>query len=128
MARRKTGKIREEVNEMVIFHGSFCCHLCGANILADGRWLEWLDSKIALLIDRDGVDPRDYGGKSYEEYVHIFHYLYKPLMVVSGSLPRQLSLRSNRRMKASSDAKHVKSCSGPRHLLKNISPINIPNS
>ncbi|KAI0677002.1 hypothetical protein C8Q78DRAFT_960315 [Trametes maxima] len=33
----------------------------------DERWLEWLDSKIALLIDRDGVDPRDYGGKSYEE-------------------------------------------------------------
>ncbi|TFK28692.1 hypothetical protein FA15DRAFT_584107 [Coprinopsis marcescibilis] len=33
----------------------------------DDRWLEWLDSKIALLINRDGVDPRDYGGKSYEE-------------------------------------------------------------
>ncbi|KAJ2918266.1 hypothetical protein MD484_g2187, partial [Candolleomyces efflorescens] len=31
------------------------------------RWLEWLDSKIALLISRDEVDPRDYGGKSYEE-------------------------------------------------------------
>lgn len=35
----------------------------------DERWLEWLDSKVALLIDRSGVDPRDYGGKSYEEYV-----------------------------------------------------------
>ncbi|RDX53607.1 hypothetical protein OH76DRAFT_1398727 [Lentinus brumalis] len=33
----------------------------------DERWLEWLDSKVALLIDRNGVDPRDYGGKSYEE-------------------------------------------------------------
>ncbi|PIL36890.1 transcription factor [Ganoderma sinense ZZ0214-1] len=33
----------------------------------DERWLEWLDSKVALLIDRSGVDPRDYGGKSYEE-------------------------------------------------------------
>ncbi len=33
----------------------------------DGRWLEWLDSKIALLIDRDNVDPREYGGKFYEE-------------------------------------------------------------
>ncbi|KAI0771991.1 hypothetical protein BD413DRAFT_604124 [Trametes elegans] len=30
----------------------------------DERWLEWLDSKIALLIDRDGVDPRDYGGRA----------------------------------------------------------------
>jgi len=33
----------------------------------DERWLEWLDSKIALLINRDGVDPHDYGGKNYEE-------------------------------------------------------------
>jgi len=33
----------------------------------DERWLDWLDSKIALLINRDGVDPRVYGGKSYEE-------------------------------------------------------------
>jgi hypothetical protein len=31
--------------------------------------LEWLDSKIALLINRDGVDPRVYAGKSYDEYV-----------------------------------------------------------
>ena len=37
----------------------------------DDRWLEWLDSKIALLINREGVDPRDYGGKSYEEYVFL---------------------------------------------------------
>jgi hypothetical protein len=33
----------------------------------DERWLDWLDSKIALLINRDGVDPRVYGGKSYDE-------------------------------------------------------------
>lgn len=33
----------------------------------DERWLEWLDSKVALLINRNGVDPRDYAGKSYEE-------------------------------------------------------------
>ena len=33
----------------------------------DDRWLEWLDSKIALLINRNGVDPRDYGGKSGDE-------------------------------------------------------------
>jgi hypothetical protein len=33
----------------------------------DERWLESLDMKIAVLINRDGVDPRDYGGKSYEE-------------------------------------------------------------
>ncbi|THH01872.1 hypothetical protein EW026_g889 [Hermanssonia centrifuga] len=33
----------------------------------DERWLEWLDSKVALLINRNGVDPRDYCGKSYDE-------------------------------------------------------------
>ncbi|KAM6495488.1 hypothetical protein JOM56_008194 [Amanita muscaria] len=33
----------------------------------DERWLEWLDSKAALLINRDGVDPHDYGGKNYDE-------------------------------------------------------------
>ncbi|GAW02170.1 arsenite-resistant protein asr2 [Lentinula edodes] len=31
------------------------------------RWLDWLDQKVALLINRNGVDPRDYGGKSYDE-------------------------------------------------------------
>ena len=35
----------------------------------DERWLEWLDSKLALLINRNGVDPRDYSGKSYDVYV-----------------------------------------------------------
>lgn len=33
----------------------------------DERWLDWLDSKLALLLDRDAVDPHDYGGKSYDE-------------------------------------------------------------
>lgn len=44
----------------------------------DDRWLEWLDSKIALLINRNGVDPRDYGGKSYDEYV-CFHFQLAPV-------------------------------------------------
>lgn len=38
-----------------------------AYLSIDERWLDWLDSKIALLIDRDGVDPRNYGGKHYDE-------------------------------------------------------------
>ncbi|KAG8903976.1 hypothetical protein FRB99_002455 [Tulasnella sp. 403] len=29
----------------------------------DARWTEWLDAKVALLIDRDNVDPIQYGGK-----------------------------------------------------------------
>ncbi|KAL1744623.1 hypothetical protein HDZ31DRAFT_38253 [Schizophyllum fasciatum] len=33
----------------------------------DERWLEWHDSKLALLVSRDEVDPRDYGGKNYDE-------------------------------------------------------------
>ncbi|KAJ7367833.1 hypothetical protein DFH08DRAFT_829518 [Mycena albidolilacea] len=33
----------------------------------DERWVEWLDSKIALLINREGVEPRDYGGKNYDD-------------------------------------------------------------
>ncbi|VDC04076.1 unnamed protein product [Peniophora sp. CBMAI 1063] len=33
----------------------------------DERWIEWLDSKVALLLKRDEVDPREYGGKAYEE-------------------------------------------------------------
>ncbi|KZT35530.1 hypothetical protein SISSUDRAFT_1025265 [Sistotremastrum suecicum HHB10207 ss-3] len=33
----------------------------------DERWIDWLDQKVALLINRDGVDPRDYGGKNYDE-------------------------------------------------------------
>ncbi|KAI5122188.1 hypothetical protein M0805_007085 [Coniferiporia weirii] len=33
----------------------------------DERWLDWLDNRIALLINRDGVDVRDYGGKHYDD-------------------------------------------------------------
>ncbi|KAJ7718497.1 hypothetical protein DFH07DRAFT_860253, partial [Mycena maculata] len=33
----------------------------------DERWVEWLDSKMTLLINRESIDPRDYGGKSYDE-------------------------------------------------------------
>lgn len=44
--------------------------LCLSLILrlrAEDRWVEWLDSKIALLLDRNSVDPRAYGGKAYDE-------------------------------------------------------------
>ncbi|KAH9045722.1 hypothetical protein EDB85DRAFT_1908092 [Lactarius pseudohatsudake] len=34
---------------------------------SEDRWIEWLDSKLALLLDRDSVDPHAYGGKSYDE-------------------------------------------------------------
>ncbi|KDQ07761.1 hypothetical protein BOTBODRAFT_139690 [Botryobasidium botryosum FD-172 SS1] len=41
--------------------------LSGADSSKDERWVDWLDQKIALLIDKNGVDPRDYGGKNYDE-------------------------------------------------------------
>ena len=48
-----------------------CCTCCDKDQdtypVLDERWLDWLDSKIALLINRDGVDPRAYGGKNYDE-------------------------------------------------------------
>ena len=44
-------------------------HCCDIDCHEDDRWPEWLDTKVALLINRDGVDPREYGGKSYDEYV-----------------------------------------------------------
>ncbi|KAF8529256.1 hypothetical protein BU17DRAFT_80457 [Hysterangium stoloniferum] len=34
---------------------------------SDERWTEWIDSKIVLLINRSGVDPLEYGGKSFED-------------------------------------------------------------
>lgn len=34
---------------------------------SEDRWIEWLDYKIALLLERDSVDPHAYGGKSYDE-------------------------------------------------------------
>jgi hypothetical protein len=43
--------------------------------LTDERWLDWFDSKIALLINKDGVDPRNYGGKDYDEYVYLVSVL-----------------------------------------------------
>ena len=38
--------------------------------------MEWLDQKVALLINRSGVDPRDYGGKDPEELV-VFNILFR---------------------------------------------------
>ncbi|KAI0269296.1 hypothetical protein BC834DRAFT_951531 [Gloeopeniophorella convolvens] len=34
---------------------------------SEDRWIDWLDSKLALLLERDAVDPRAYGGKAYDE-------------------------------------------------------------
>ena len=53
---------------MVCQHFFMCCDKNQDTYpVLDERWLDWLDSKIALLINRDGVDPRVYGGKNYDE-------------------------------------------------------------
>ena len=55
------------------------CHFGNAQVLfrhslhTDEKWLDWLDGRIALLIDRSSVDPREYGGKDEEEYVSKQH-------------------------------------------------------
>ena len=58
-------RIRANGRRVVRLH----CSLIAVSLRGstEDRWLEWLDSKIALLLDRDSVDPRAYGGKSYDE-------------------------------------------------------------
>jgi hypothetical protein len=57
-------------------NGKRCVCVCvglydtdNVSLSSDEKWLDWLDSKVALLIDRNGVDPKEYGGKNYDEYV-----------------------------------------------------------
>lgn len=35
--------------------------------IVDDRWAESLDQKIELIINRDGVDAKEFGGKDYDE-------------------------------------------------------------
>ncbi|KAF8583949.1 hypothetical protein K439DRAFT_1347268 [Ramaria rubella] len=46
-------------------NGTLCCY--SNQCVSDERWAEWVDSKIALLINRANVDPVEYGGKNYED-------------------------------------------------------------
>lgn len=41
----------------------------GSPVSSDEAWLEKHEMKIAVLLDRNAVDPLDYGGRSYDEYV-----------------------------------------------------------
>jgi len=46
----------------------FLCSIIWYSInLVDERWLDWLDSKLALLLKKGEVDPREYGGKDDED-------------------------------------------------------------
>ena len=53
-----------------------CLVLSLSILFSDERWLESLDMKIAVLINREGVDPRDYGGKSYDEYKYSYLFYF----------------------------------------------------
>lgn len=44
--------------------------------VVDERWAEWLDSKVALLINRPNIDVVEYGGKNYDEYVPSYCVTY----------------------------------------------------
>lgn len=73
--------------------------------------MEWLDSKIALLINRDGVDPRDYGGKSYEEFVLFFFSLASNDLGLTGWYHRELSKAAEPHIKQEDEGKfRCKTC------------------
>lgn len=71
--KEKEVTIKEKPSENRDWKRNGRCLLCRFSktlmciIYIDERWLEWLDSKLALLIDRDSVDPRNYGGQHYDE-------------------------------------------------------------
>lgn len=92
-----------------------------------GGWSGWTPRSLYLSIETVST-PASTGVNPTKSILIFAAVCELSLMVVSGSLPRQLNLTSSRRMKASSDAKRARSCSELRHLLRNISPISIQNS
>lgn len=91
----------------------------------DERWLEWLDNRISLLINRDGIDVRDYGGKRYEEYVSVFssiaHMVFLTDDCYTVSYQRPSNHTSNKKTKVNSDARLALNFSKHRLSLRNIS-------
>ena len=65
---------------MVWVHADMKCTLLMVRL--DERWLDWLDSKVALLVNRDGVDPRAYGGKNYDELGFIFYRSFDMVLMI----------------------------------------------
>ena len=125
-AKEKTAEARDwKRNGMLIVP---CNGTQRLTSFTDERWLEWLDSKVALLIDRNGVDPRDYGGKSLEEYVYMKRCLVCAVNVrlLESSLAL-VNSTSSRRTRASSVARLARNSSRPRRSLRNTSRTSIPS-
>src|SRR5882762_120667 len=78
--QRKTRPGTKNGNEMVWVHADMKCTLLMVRL--DERWLDWLDSKVALLVNRDGVDPRAYGGKNYDELGFIFYRSFDMVLMI----------------------------------------------
>ena len=98
----------------------------------DIKWLEWFDSKIAVLINRDGVDPRDYGGKDQQEWVHFIDFITAQVMngnvPMSGNSCSPQSHTSDRRVKENSGASTVRNSSLHPPSLRSMSRTSIRSS
>jgi hypothetical protein len=71
---------------------------------------------MAILINRDGVDPRDYGGISYDEWVPFIFLADPGTNAIVGNWRKRPNNTSDKRMKADSDAKYVRN-SSKRHIM-----------
>lgn len=54
--------------------GEVCPSSCWAtyvahNLSAEAKWVTWFEGRMALLIDKDTIDPTNYGGKDPQKYV-----------------------------------------------------------
>lgn len=58
-------EVRKNGENLGHFHDLLVLTSCFVPL--DERWAEIFDAKIALLVNREAVDARDYGGKRYEE-------------------------------------------------------------
>lgn len=97
----------------------------------DIKWLEGFDSKIAVLINRDGVDPRDYGGKDQQEWVHSYtspaHVVSDNRSIIGNSyLPQNRT--SGKRAKENIGVSTARSCLSHPPSLRSMLRINIQNS
>ena len=97
----------------------------------DTRWLDWFDSKIAVLINRIGVDPRDYGGKDQQEWVHLQDlscFIMNSNVPMTGNSCLPQSHTSDRKVKENTGASTARNCSSLPRSLRNMSRTSTRSS
>ena len=97
----------------------------------DTRWLDWFDSKIAILINRNGVDPRDYESKDQQEWVHLQDlscFITNGNVSMTGNSYWPQSHTSNRRVKENTGASTAKNCSSLPPSLRSMSRTSMRSS